>query len=377
MNRVADYSRRAGAWVQDTRLRRIGYLVIALILAILCVFPTPKVARAKLLPQDANSAGLGQVLTALGGQLGNFVNLLGGGRVPNDFYLIVARSDTVQAEVVQRLKLAGEGRQYSTTDRAKIALGKKVDVRLLLGGVVEVEVKTHDAAESLALTQAYVEAIAKRIGGLAGQTLDRRRRIVENRLRDAQQRVAQTEGELDAFRRVNRLASPEQQLGTEISLRASLQGQLAAREVELRQIQEYAGPENPQLVGAQEAVAKLRAQIAQSDPPTLGAAGPNVGGLTVLSSRYLNLFRDYRFAQSLYEVYVRGSEQVAVEGLAAESATYVQMVEAAHLDPQRHYNNSAVASLIALILVIVFTELYVPLTGLKWRYLAGSVDDDV
>ena len=97
----------------------------------------------------------------------------------------------------------------------------------------------------------------------------------------------------------------------------------------------------------------------------------------MLSSRYLNLFRDYRFAQSLYEVYVRGSEQVAVEGLAAESATYVQMVEGAHLDPQRHYNNSAVAALIALILLIIFTELYVPLTGLKWRYLAGPVDDNV
>ena len=274
MKSVDITTNRAFGWVQNARLRRIGYLVLAVVLALLCVFPTPRVARAKLLPQDANSAGLGQVLTALGGQLGNFVNLLGGGRVPNDFYLIVARSDTVQEDVIQRLKLAGAGRRYSDADRAKVALTKKVDVRLLLGGVVEVEVKTHDREESLALTKAYVEAIAKRIGGLAGQTLDRRRRIVENRLRDAQQRVAQTEGALDAFRRVNRLASPEQQLGSEISLRASLQGQLAAREVELRQIQEYAGPENPQLVGAQQAVSKLRAQIAQSDPPTLGAAGP-------------------------------------------------------------------------------------------------------
>ena len=36
--------------------RRIGYAVLAVVLALLCVFPQPFVARAKLVPQDKTAS---------------------------------------------------------------------------------------------------------------------------------------------------------------------------------------------------------------------------------------------------------------------------------------------------------------------------------
>lgn len=372
----AERRRWPAALVRDARYRRLGYIVLAIVLAILCVVPRPWVARAKLLPQDSSSAGLGQIVSSLGGQLQSFANLLTGGRPPNDLYLIIGRSATVSDDVIKALSLVGPGRPYPTVRDAKIALGKKVDVHLLLGGVVEIETRTRDPQESLRLSAAYQSAISNRIGELGRQTTRRKAQIVEDRFRQAAARVAQSETALDAFRRRNRLASPEQQLGSEISLRAALQGQLAAKQVELRGLLQSAGPENPNLRNVQAQIASIQAQLAATDRPTVGAAGPNVTGLSELQSRYLNLFRDYRFAQALYEVYARASEQTAVENLVAESATYIQVVEPANLDAARHYNISAVALLAALAVLALFTELYVPATGLRWRDVFGRAETD-
>ena len=359
---------------KNRRWRLTAYAIVALILAILCLFPRPYVARAKLLPQDSSSAGLGQLINALGGQLSNFANLLGGGRPPNDLYLVIGRSDAVRGDVIDTLKLAGPSRPYATVDAAKIALDKAVEVRLLLGGVVEVETNTRNPEKSLQLTQAYVQAISTRIAGMTRQTITRKTEIVRQRFGEAAARVQQTETALNTFRKQNRLADPEVQLGTEISLRTQLQAKLQAKTVELQTVQQFSGPENPQLRSIQSEIAALRAQLAQAEKPAVGAAGPNVSGLSEIASQYLNLYRDYRFAQSLYEVYSRSAEQVAVEGLVAESATYIQVVEPTHLDPERHYNVSAVALLIALLALALFTEIYAPATGLRWPTLSAQQD---
>lgn len=350
------------------RNRRITYGVMAIILAILCVVPRPWVARAKLLPQDSSSAGLGQIISSLGGQLSNFANILTGGRAPNDLYLIIGRSSGVTTDVIQALDLVGPNRPYDTVREARIDLHKRVDVHLLLGGVVEIETRTHGADESLRLTQAYTKAISARIGQLTRQTTQRKAAIVAQRFEQARQRVADAEGKLDTFRRTNRLADPEIQLGSQLSLRTSLQAQLQARQVEMRSLEQTAGPENVQLQAVRAAIATIQAQLARTDRPDTSAAGPNVAGLTAIQSRYLNLFRDYRFAQALYDVYSRSSEQVAVESLVADSATYIQIVEPPNLDAERAYNILPVALLALLIVCMAVTEIYIPATGLQWPF---------
>jgi len=358
--------RRGVALIERARIRRSIYAVLALLLLVLCFVPRPWVARAKLLPQESSSAGLGQIISSLGGQLSNFANLLTGGRSPNDLYLIIGRSNTVTEDVIRNLHLVGPGQRYSTAHAARIDLARKVDVHLLIGGVVEVETRTHDPQVSLELTQAYLTAISDRIGALTRQTTKRKGEIVAQRFRDAQARVLETERNLDAFRRANRLASPEAQLGSAIALRTSLQAQLSARQVELQSAQQTAGPENPQPRAIRAQIAELQAQIARTARPSMNAAGPNMGGLSQLQSRYLDLFRDYRFAQALYDVYARASEQVAVEELVADSATFIQVIEPANLDAERHFNIWAVGLLSLVVIAAIFTEVYVPATGLRW-----------
>src|SRR5205085_6430940 len=165
----------------------------------------------------------------------------------------------------------------------------------------------------------------------------------------------------------NNLAEPEQQLGAALSQRANLEAQLQAKQVEYQTLAQLRGPESSELLALQSDIAGLRQQIARSATPTTGAAGPNVAGLTAVQLRYLDLYRNLRFQQAMYDVYQRSAEQVAVESLAAESASYIQTIDPAHVDADRHYNIWAIGLFGGIMLLALFTEWYAPTTGLFGR----------
>ena len=108
---------RAVGVVRNQRSRRMAYAVLTLLLAILCLIPRPYVARAKMVPQDSNSVGLGSMMNALGGQLQGFAALLGGAKQPVDMYLAISRGTEVTDDVIRRLRLVGP-QGYSSIDQA-------------------------------------------------------------------------------------------------------------------------------------------------------------------------------------------------------------------------------------------------------------------
>lgn len=360
MNAAAHINRLAG----NAAYRRRAYALAALVLAVLCLFPQPFVARSKVLPQDPASLGLGG---GVGNGLQGFAALLGGAKQPIDMYLAVARSTEVADAVIDAEDLEDA---YGDRRAARRALARRVDVHSLTGGMIEIETRSHDPQQAERLTLAYSQAISDRIVLLGRQRTQHKEGVVQTRLREAEARVAEAESALDGFRRRNSLAAPEAQLGAEISLRAGLQAQLNAKRVELGTLSGFLGPENPRLLAVQSEIASLQSQIARTASPGRGAGGPNVAGLSEVSSEYLNLYRDYRFAQALYEVYSRSREEVAVEALAGETASDVQVIERARLDADRKFNIAALAGMALLIALALFTEVYAPATGIRLPWLS-------
>src|SRR3546814_19598357 len=133
-----------------------------------------------------------------------------------------------------------------------------------MGGIIEVEVRTRDAAEAEALTRAYVDAISDRIVALGKDRVERKRAIVSQRFKEAADRVVATEEALNDFRRRNRLAEPQAELGAALSVRAGLEARLPAKPVEPQTPQKFQGPANTQLTAVQPEVAPLRPPGARS-----------------------------------------------------------------------------------------------------------------
>lgn len=367
------------AWVANRRNRLLAYLVLALVSGILIFFPQPYVARAKVVPQDtsASAASTTSLLGALGGGSQSIGSLLTGGRPSNDLYLIIGRSDSVTEDVIKSLKLVGPDGKYSSIRKAKLALARRVDVHLLLGGVMEIETKLYDPEAARRLTVAYSDAISRHLARFGRQIISNKQRIVRRRFEDARSRVSAAEVALNAFRRNYNLAEPEQQLGSALSQRADLEARIRAKEIELQTTTQFRGPESTELAAIRSDLAGLRAQVAKTVTPATSATGPNVAGLTAISLRYLSLYRDLRFQQSIYDVYQRSSEQVEVEELAAESASYIQVIDPANIDPERQYNIWAIAIFAGIILMALFTEWYAPATGLFGRRARRETHDGV
>lgn len=360
---------RTIVWVKDDRTRRLAYLVLAVLAAVLIVFPKPYVARTKIVPQDtsASAASTTALLGALGGNAQSIGSLLTGGRPSNDLYLIIGRSDSVKADVIKHLRLVGPNARFQSQRKALLWLDRHVDVHLLLGGVMEIETKLYDPERAREITGAYADAIGSHLAQYGRQIIVNKRRIVDERIRDASQRVALAESQVSDFRRSNNLAEPQQQLGAALSQRAELEAQLQAKQVEYQTLSRLRGPESAELLALQSDIAGLQQQIARSATPATGAGGPNVAGLTAIQLRYLDLYRNLRFQQAMYDVYQRSAEQVAVESLAAESASYIQTIDPAHVDPDRHYNIWAIGLFGSIVLLALFTEWYAPTTGLFGR----------
>lgn len=351
--------------IKNKRVRWISYAVLALVLAVLCVVPRPYVARAKIVPGDAGANSLISVVGALGGGQAQSIASLFGDRGAIEVSLQLARSEAVASDVIKSLKLAGDGQRYANEAEAKLALAKIVNVHTLLGGILEIEAKTYDPKYSLALTQAYVDATSARLSTYGRAQVARKRRIVEERRGFAQDRLASAEAALDVYRRQNQLADPQAQLGSQLALRTGIEAQIQAKQVELSALRQTAGPENPRLLVAERQLALLQEQLARTAAPNSGAAaGPSVGELTSVSLRYANLYRDYLFAQAIYDVYARSAEEVAVQEMVSQDRSQVSVVDPAHVDSARSLNNTALALLALVLLAAAFTEIYAPLTGL-------------
>lgn len=76
------------------------------------------------------------------------------------------------------------------------------------------------------------------------------------------------------------------------------------------------------------------------------------------------MYRDLQFQLNIYGVYQRSAEQVEVEELAAESASYIQVIDPAGIAPERQFNTWAIAMVAVIALLALFTEWYAPATGL-------------
>jgi capsule polysaccharide export protein KpsE/RkpR len=277
----------------------------------------------------------------------------------------------VKSDVIKSLNLVGSNGSFATHRQALLWLGKKVDVHLLLGGVMEIETKLYNPGQAQQVTAAYSQAIGRHLARYGRQIIINKQRIVSRRFQDAGGRVAKAQADLAEFRRLNNLAEPEQQLSNALAQRAAAEARLQAKQIEYQTLSQLRGPESAELAAVQSDIVGLRAQIAKSAAPSAGIAEPNVAGLSEISLRYFNLYREVRFQQAMYDVYQRSAEQVAVEELASQSASYIQTIDPAHVDADRKFNVWAIALLAGVILLALFTEWYAPATGLFRRRIAN------
>ena len=339
-------------WVARAKLRRSAFAVLALLLAVLSIWPRPYVASAMLAPDDS-AAGLTSLFSGGGGV--NLISSLLGGRGTIEADLLVGRSNSVFTAVAQKLHEQGHYRDYSV-ELLNARLRRKIEVESQRGSILEISTKDYDPELARQIIEDFVAELRHRLTTLSRDQAATKRAIASERMAEATRQYQQAQQILNDYRAAHHFTNPEVQQTVSQGGYVGLQAELQAAQTTLRFLEKTMGPENFELQTARERVQVLQQQIANLE----NKAG--VGGIQSLAkvspevAKYKDLLRNEGFAQGRYDIYKRYLESLSVQEVAAP--LNMAVIDPPFIDPQRSFNAIPLGLMVLLIVFAIFVEFY-------------------
>ncbi len=357
-------------------------------LAVALLLPPKFTARVSMLPpasqQQGGAAGALAALGALGGLA------LGGGLVPkspDEMYVALLKSDSVQRALDERLNLRDrwdvetyEELRKTFPEFVRISTEKKA-------GVINVEVDDREPKFAAALANAYTDEITRLMSRLAVTEAQHRRQFFDQQLRDTKDRLVKAEQHMREVQEKSGVIVLDKQAEALIGAAAMVRAQIAEREVLLKVMRTSATEQNPDVQRILAELRALRAELARMESSQAGTPGSvvdlPVGKLPEAAIEYVRARRELKVQEALLEAMLRQYEIAKLD--EAKEAPGLQVVDAA-LPPDRKSKPARAvivlaSTLLAFLLACVFvaTRRYMALTrsadparAAAWEQLAHA-----
>ena len=321
--------------VDNLRLLVLGPLAVGLVALGISFLVTPTfTATTKFLPpqqQQSAAAAMLQSLGALGGIAGAATGL----KNPNDQYVSFLQSRSLQDALIQRFNLM-ERYEAQFPQDARLALSSNIRVSSGKDGLISVEVDDHDPAFAAELANAHVQELTQLLGRLAVTEAQQRRVFFEKQLNDAKEKLTQAEQALQASGvNVSALkANPE----AAVTALAELQASITAQEVKVASMRGYLTENAPDFRQALTELNALRAQLrkAEASQPRTGSEG---------DSDYVAKFRDFKYHETLYELFAKQYELARVD--ESREGAVIQVVDVAQAPEKKSKPKKAMIAVLA------------------------------
>lgn len=327
-------------------------LVASLLAAVWSLLvPIAFTASTTFLPPQQQQSMAAAALQQLGGLTG-LAGAATGLRKPEDLYVAILRSDTLQNALIERLDLM---KRYEVSYRqdARNALTDNVAISVDRSGLLKLEATDKDPAFAAQLANAHVEELRKFLGTLAVTEAQQRRAFFEKQLQKVNEHLKSAQlalGEAGVAESLIK-SSPE----AVVAGIANLKAQVTAQEVRLSTMRGYLTEQSPQFKLAQSELASLRAQLTQAEQ--------NEPAKGTQRAEYLNRFRDFKYYETLFDLMAKQYELARLD--EAREGPLVQQVDVA--SPPEFRSKPArrkivlivgmAAGLIAVVLVLVLAAL--------------------
>lgn len=175
-----------------------SFAIVAIITSLL--LPKRYTATVTLLPPQQNSS-MGAVLATQLGNLGGMAQLAGsslGIKNPNDMYVAMLKSRTVEGGMVQRFGLMQEYHERYPSDARKTFENYSTVDGHGKDGLIRISVEDHDPKRAAELANGYVDEFRKLSEHLAITEASQRRLFYEQQLEQAKDNLANAEEALKA-----------------------------------------------------------------------------------------------------------------------------------------------------------------------------------
>ena len=335
--------------VENLRLLVLGPLLVGLAALGVSFLITPTfTARTLILPPVQQQSGAAALLSSLG-PLAGAAGAAAGLKNPGDQYVAFLKSVSVQDALVDRFKLVD---RYEVKLREDARKGLSAASRISAGakdGTISIEVDDEDPKVAAEIANAYVEELQRLTSRLALTEAQQRRRFFESQLTQTKDNLVKAEQALRSTGvNVGALkANPVAAVGA----LAQLQAQITAQEIRLASYRGYLTETAPEIRQGLVELSALREQLRKLEASGSGSDG---------ASDYVARFREFKYQETLFELFSRQFELARVD--ESREAASAQVVDAAQAPERKSKPRKAVIAVVAgratgfALLLVVFVR---------------------
>jgi uncharacterized protein involved in exopolysaccharide biosynthesis len=343
------------------------FAVLAIVISLL--LPKSYTATVTLLPPQQNTS-MGAALASQLGSMGGMAALAGGGlglKNPNDMFIAMFKSRTVEDAMVEHFGLMQEYHARYLSDASKIFEGHATVDDSGKDGLIHISVKDRDPRRAAELASGYVDQFRIQSQHLAITEASQRRLFFERELEQAKDNLANAEEALKQTEQTTGVIQLDSQARALIESGTALRAQITAREVQIQGMQTYATGENAQLVQAQRELESLRAQLT-----TLGGSegGSELivpkGRVPEAGLEYVRKLRDVKYNETIFDILARQFEVAKLD--EAKQGALIQVVDPA-IPPDHRSSPKRSQIVIVATAVGLFIGVFVALFQVGFRRL--------
>jgi tyrosine-protein kinase Etk/Wzc len=249
---------------------------------------------------------------------------------PNDMYVAMFRSRTVENAVAEHFGLMQQYKTKYLSDAGKAFESHSKVEAGAKDGLIRVSVDDLDPRRAAELANGYVDQFRNLSQHLAITEAAQRRLFFEQQLQQAKDNLAAAEEALKQTQQSTGFIQPDSQARALIEVAAGLRAQIAAKQVEIQSMRTFATSENSQVVQAEQELSTLRGQLTQlggSEETADSAFLVPKGKVPLASLEYLRKLRDLKYYETVFEILARQFEVAKLD--EAKQGAVIQVVDPA------------------------------------------------
>lgn len=324
-------------WLLKVAARRkrlvlvVAGAIFTLAFATALLMPNRYTATVVLLPPQQNGSSGTAVMAQLS-MMSAAVSGTGGLSIknPNDQQIALLKSRIVEDAIVARFHLqALYGKRYVSSARKHWESETKAD-NGLKDGLIRLEVTDRDPQRAAEMANAWVEEYRRLTETLAITEASLRRLFYEQQLAGARDDLAHAEEAMKQTEQRTGVIDIEGQDRGLIASAGELRGELAAKQIEVRSMRQFAADGNPDLKRAEEEASGLEGQLAAMDADTNRRTGDLIapkGRMTEAAAEYESALREVKYRETIQDLLMRQYEGARVD--EAREGALIQVVEPA------------------------------------------------
>lgn len=313
------------------------FAVLAVVISLL--LPIRYTASATLMPPQQNTS-LSSLLMMQMGSLSNMASMAGsslGLKNPNDMFVAMLRSRTVEEGMVQKFGLMQEYHARLMSDAEKAFENHSTVEGNGKDGLIHISVVDHDPKRAAELANGYVDQFRHLSEHLAITEAGQRRLFFEGQLEQAKNNLANAEEALKKTQMQTGMIQLDSQARALIATAETLRAQVTAKEVQISALQAFAAEGNPQLIQAQQELASLQAQLKKlegSESSTDSLIVPK-GNVPEAGLEYVRRLRDVKYYETIFELLAHQYEVAKLD--EAKEGAVIQVVDPAGVPDRRSF----------------------------------------